>query len=111
VNLNLDEVLVVASNKMGHGDDKLGEILIKSFIHVLAESEKLPGTILFYNSGVLLAAENSACLDDLKSIEKKGAELLLCGTCADYYNITDKISTGKISNMKTILGKMEEAKK
>lgn len=111
MNLNLGEVLVIASNKMGDGDDKLGEILIKSFIHVLAESETVAGTIIFYNSGVLLAADNSACLDDLKLIEKNGAEILLCGTCADYYNITDKISAGKISNMKAIVEKMEKAEK
>ena len=109
--LNLGEVLVIASNKMGHGDDKLGEILIKSFIHVLTENEKIPGTIIFYNSGVLLAADSSACLDDLKLLEKEGAEILLCGTCADYYNIADKISAGKISNMRIIAEKMEKAEK
>ena len=111
MNLNSEEVLVIASNKMGHGDDKLGEILIKSFIHVLTESEKVPGTIVFYNSGVLLASDNSACLDDLKLMEENGVEILLCGTCADYYNIADKISAGKISNMRIIAKKMEEAVK
>ena len=70
--LDSGEVLAIASNKMGHGDDKLGEILIKSFIHVLTESEKVPGTIVFYNSGVLLAENDSACLDDLKLLEKNG---------------------------------------
>ena len=109
--LNSDEVLVIASNKMGHGDDKLGEILIKSFIHVLTENETIPKTIVFYNSGVLLTSADSACLDDLKLMEKNGAEILLCGTCVDYYNIGDKISAGKISKMRTIIEKMEEAKK
>ena len=111
MNLNSGEVLVIASNKMGHGDDKLGEILIKSFIHVLTENETIPRTIIFYNSGVLLAADNSACLDDLNVIEKSGAEILLCGTCVDYYNISDKISAGKISNMRVIAEKMEKAEK
>lgn len=109
--INSDEILVIASNKMGHGDDKLGEILIKSFTHVLTESEVIPGTVIFYNSGVLLAADNSPCLEDLKLIEKGGVEILLCGTCADYYNISDKISAGKISNMRVIVKKMEEAEK
>ena len=111
MNLNSEEVLVIASNKMGHGDDKLGEILIKSFIHVLTESEKIPGTIVFYNSGVLLAADSSVCLDDLKLMEENGVKILLCGTCADYYNIADKISVGKISNMREIVEKLENAGK
>ena len=109
--LDSGEVLAIASNKMGHGDDKLGEILIKSFIHVLTESEKVPGTIVFYNSGVLLAENDSACLDDLKLLEKNGVEILLCGTCTDYYNISDKISAGKISNMRVIVEKLENAGK
>ncbi|WP_435307755.1 sulfurtransferase-like selenium metabolism protein YedF [Sebaldella termitidis] len=109
--LDSGEVLAIASNKMGHGDDKLGKILIKSFIHVLTESEKVAGTIVFYNSGVLLAENDSACLDDLKLLEKNGVEILLCGTCADYYNISDKISAGKISNMRVIVEKLENAGK
>lgn len=109
--LDKEEVLLITSDKLGHGDDKLGRILIKSFIHVLAESEKLSGTIILYNSGVLLAEKESACAEDLKLIEERGAEILICGTCADYYKITDTVSAGKISNMKTIVEKLEEAGK
>lgn len=109
--LDQKEVLLITSDKLGHGDDKLGAILIKSFIHVLAESEKLSGTIIFYNSGVLLTAKDSACAEDLKLIEERGAEIFICGTCADYYNISEKISVGKISNMKIIVEKLENTEK
>ena len=111
MDLNSKEVLLFTSDKLGEGDHELGEILMKSFIHVLSESSKIPSTIIFYNSGVKLTTEDSVCSKDLEIIGKNGAELLICGTCADYYNIKEEISVGKISNMVTIVQELQDAKK
>lgn len=40
-------VVVVSSNVMGHGDDKLGSILIKGFIYSLTCLETLPKAVIF----------------------------------------------------------------
>lgn len=99
-------VFVFSSDRMGKGDDELGAILMKAFIHTLAGLEPEPSKLLFYNSGVKLAAEGSGVVDDLQLIQEKGIEILICGTCVNYFNIGDKIKTGIISNMFDILNAM-----
>ena len=109
--LKENEVLLFTSDKLGEGEKELGEILMKSFIHVLSENTEIPDTVIFYNSGVKLTANDSPSYENLKILENNGAELLICGTCADYYDIKEKISVGKISNMRVIVQKLQEAKK
>jgi selenium metabolism protein YedF len=91
---------------MGKGNDELGTVLMKSFIHTLTESEKLPATMIFYNTGVKLAVKGSDVIDDLKKLEEKGIEILVCGTCANFFKIKDDIAAGVISNMYDIAGRM-----
>ncbi len=105
------EVVVVASDKLGDGDEKLGRILIKGFIYALTEQKNLPQTVLFFNAGVKLAVEGSDSLADLKLLAAQGVEILLCGTCLNYYNLTEKIGVGSITNMYVIVEKISEASK
>lgn len=102
-------VFVIASNVMGKGDDVLGEVLMKAFIHTIFDLEYLPDTMIFYNTGVKLAARGSDVLDDLKKLEEQGVEILVCGTCANFFNIKEEISAGIISNMYDIAGAMSRA--
>src|SRR5208337_4516718 len=81
-------IIVLSSNLMGTGDDELGAILIKAFIHTLASVDPAPQKVLCYNSGVKLAIESSGVIDDFKKIEERGGEILLCGTCVNYFEIT-----------------------
>ncbi len=104
-----ETVVVFSSDKMGKGDDDLGAILMKAFIHTLTSVEPIPSKLLFYNSGVILTADGSGVVDDLQVLNEKGVEILICGTCVNYYNIGDKIKTGTISNMLDILDSMNKA--
>jgi selenium metabolism protein YedF len=97
--LNGPIVLVVSSDVMGRGDAELGGILVRSFFHTLGEIEPLPRTILFLNSGVKLACEGSRVLDDLCALAEQGIEMLVCGTCLGFYELTDKLDAGQVSNM------------
>jgi selenium metabolism protein YedF len=101
-------VLVVSSDVMGRGVPELGNILIRSFFHTLGEVEPVPQTVLFLNTGVKLACEGSQVLDDLRALETKGIEMLVCGTCLGYFEITEKLAVGQVSNMydiaETMLG-------
>lgn len=108
---NGNTVIYISSDKMGQGSSELGELLMKSFFYALVESESIPQTILFLNSGVNLACENSPILEYLVNIEKRGVEVLSCGTCLDYYKIKEKLCVGRITNMYTILEKMTQADK
>jgi len=104
-------VVVVSSERMGSGNDELGKVLIKGFIFAIKQLDKLPKTILFYNGGATLTAEGSDSLDDLKHLEEQGVEILTCGTCLNYYGLSDKLQVGSVTNMYSIVEKMAGADK
>lgn len=106
-----DTVVVIASDRMGEGNDELGRVLIKGFIFAISQLEELPKTILFYNGGATLTAEGSDCIADLKEMETAGVEILTCGTCLNYYEMTDKLEVGQVTNMYTIVEKISGASK
>lgn len=106
-----DTIVVIASDKMGSGNDELGKVLIKGFIFAVTQLEELPKAMIFYNGGATLTAEGSDSLEDLKSLEAQGVEILTCGTCLNYYGLTDKLEVGSVTNMYTIVEKMAEAGK
>lgn len=95
-------VVMVSSEFMGRGDNELGHILMRAWFHTLGEVEPLPGTIVFLNSGVKLAAGGSPVLDDLQALGERGVEILACGTCLGHYELKDKVAVGEVSNMYTI---------
>ena len=92
-------VIVISSDKMGEGNDELCAVLIKGFIYAISQQDTLPSTILFYNGGAKLTCEGSASLEDLKTLEAAGVEILTCGTCLNFYGITDKLAVGDVTNM------------
>jgi selenium metabolism protein YedF len=95
-------VVAVPSEFMGRGEAELGHVLIRAFFHTLGEVRPLPDTIIFYNSGVKLAVLDSPVLQDLQALAESGVEILACGTCLGYYELTDKLAVGEVSNMYTI---------
>jgi selenium metabolism protein YedF len=96
-------VLVVSSEFMGRGEHaELGHVLVRGFFHTLGEVEPAPDTIIFFNSGVKLAAEGSPVIEDLQTLSAQGIEILSCGTCLGYYELTEKLAVGEVSNMYTI---------
>ena len=102
-------VVVISSKSMGHGGDELGTALMKGFIYALGQQEQLPATVLFYNGGASIPCEGSVSLEDLKSMEAQGVEILTCGTCLNFYGLTDKLAVGSVTNMYTIVEKMTGA--
>jgi selenium metabolism protein YedF len=104
-------VLIVAADSMGRGEAELGTILVRGFFHTLGEVEPLPQTIILFNAGVKLACEGSQVLDDLCALEDKGIEILVCGTCLNYFELTEKLAVGQVSNMYDIAETMLNAGK
>jgi selenium metabolism protein YedF len=103
--------LVISTDKLGSGDDKLGEMLMKSYIFALSEADTVPDDLLFINGGVSLTIDTSPVLDSLKKLVERGANILICGACLDFYNVKDKLSIGEITNMYTIVELMNNADK
>ncbi len=95
-------IVVLGSDRMGEGDPQLGSILMKGFLNALHEQQELPTHLVFYNSGVRLTTVDSGVSSSLKSLEESGVEIMICGTCVDFYDIRNQIAVGKISNIFTI---------
>jgi selenium metabolism protein YedF len=102
-------VVVISSDRMGRGNEELGYVLMRSFIHTLLTLEPLPETLIFYNSGVKLTVKDSEVLDDLKKIDEAGVSSLVCGTCLNYFGISKDIACGIVSNMYDITSTMASA--
>ena len=101
--------VAVASPYMGTGDDELGSALMKAFLFAVTQQDELPAVMLFYNGGAKLTTEGSASLDDLKSLEAQGVEILTCGTCLNFYGLSDKLQVGGVTNMYDIVEKLTAA--
>lgn len=106
-----DAIVVISSDRMGSGNDELGKVLIKGFLFAVTQLDVLPRKMLFYNGGATLTAEGSDSLEDLKSLEAQGVEILTCGTCLDYYQLKEKLAVGTVTNMYSIVEAMAEAGK
>ena len=104
-------VVAVDTNSMGRGNDELGAVLIKGFLFAVSRLETLPKTVLFYNGGAKLTTEGSASLEDLRLMEQQGVEILTCGTCLNYYGLTDQLAVGSVTDMYTIVERLSRAEK
>ncbi|MFZ3157005.1 MAG: sulfurtransferase-like selenium metabolism protein YedF [Smithella sp.] len=102
-------VIVVSEDKMGRGNAELGTVLIKAFMHTVAGQAKKPDVMIFYNTGVKLTVQGSDVLEDLKQLESEGVQVLVCGTCLNYFEIKDKLAVGVVSNMYDIVEIMNSA--
>ncbi len=98
-------VVVLSSDTMGTGDEKLGKTLMKGFVYALTQQDVLPETILMYNGGAFLSCRGSDSVQDLKDLEKKGVKILTCGTCLNYYELGEKLEVGTVTNLYEIAEK------
>jgi selenium metabolism protein YedF len=102
-------VFLIGTDVLGEGDRDLGEILMKGYIYALTEYEPYPKAIIFVNSGVRLTIEGAATLPHLRQLQEMGSEIMICGTCLDYYGIKPLLAVGEVTNMYSIVEYMSEA--
>ena len=105
------DVVVLSSNMMGNGKEELGKALMKAFIFALTKQDTYPETILLYNSGAYLSCEGSDSLEDLKFLEAQGVKIATCGTCLNFYGLTESLAVGSVTNMYDIVETMGNASK
>lgn len=103
---------MVVFTRFGMGDapaelqKKLGGIFLG-----LLNQDTPPGVIAFYGEGVKLACDGSPALDLLKSLADKGARLVICQTCLDYFDLREQVRVGIVGGMGDIVHAMNEAEK
>lgn len=101
----------VQSSEFGRGSTELGNILMKSFMFTLVESDTPPQCMLFVNSGVYLTCNGSPVLEHLLNLAERGVKILSCGTCLDYFKLKEQLAVGQVTNMYTIYEEMNKADK
>lgn len=106
-----DWCVFVNKSTIGVGNEELGQSLMKMFLYTLAEGSDFPKAILFMNEGVKVPTLNEQAIEHLKELEEIGVELLVCGACLNFYELEEKLSVGKVSNMYAIVEVMKESSK
>ncbi|MBE6041460.1 MAG: sulfurtransferase-like selenium metabolism protein YedF [Clostridiales bacterium] len=100
------------TNAIGTNDSELGGNLAKMAIFTLSESDKIPAYVLFMNEGVkLVTGTEPQIVENLNTLIEKGSQVLVCGTCLNFYGLKDELKVGTVSNMYDILGAMQEVSK
>jgi selenium metabolism protein YedF len=102
-------VAVLGSDTMGSGDDTLGAVLMKSFLHTLLDTSPRPDVLVLFNTAVRLAVAGSEVLDDLHALAGQGTRILVCGTCLGFFELKDRLAVGSVSNMYDIAQAMLQA--
>lgn len=92
-------VMVFSSSVMGRGDDTLGGVLMRSFLHTITEASPRPDIMIFLNTGVRLAVEGSEVLDDIRTLVESGVQVMSCGTCLNFLELREKLAVGSVTNM------------
>ena len=104
--------MFIGKDHLGEGDQELGYNLLRMALFTLSQGDTLPASVLFMNGGVRLpAGEDAQVLESLQALSGRGVDILVCGTCLNYYGLTDQLKIGTVSNMYDILSHMQEAGK
>ena len=104
-------LVMIASDRIGHGDDELGTKLMTSFLTTLKEMGNDLWRLIFVNNGIKLTVKDSNVLPVLKDLEEHGTMILVCGTCLNHFNLLNKKQVGETTNMLDIVTAMQLADK
>lgn len=104
-------MVLIATDRMGFGDEELGKKLLINFIKTLKEMGADLWRLVFVNNGVKLTVTGSEILAVLKEYEKEGINILVCGTCLNHFNLLDQKEVGETTNMLDIVTSMQLADK
>ena len=104
-------LIVVAGNRLGTGDDTLGEKLMINYLKTIKEMGTELWQLVFINSGVKLTTDGSAGLQELQDYERAGVIILACGTCLEHFGLIAAKKVGATTNMLDIVTAMQLADK
>lgn len=102
-------VVLLATDKLGHGDDELGAKLMENFLATLTEMDIWQ--IIMLNGGVRLATCEGKNLESLKKLEQQGVKINVCGTCLNHFKLVDAKKIGETTNMLDIVTTLDLADK
>ncbi len=104
-------VILVTHDGMGSATAPLQHRLLKTYLTMLLENEMTPAAICFYGEGIQMVLDSSPVLDELRTLEQKGVELVACTTCLTYYGFLDRRAVGIQGSMADIVEAQWRAEK
>jgi len=102
-------VVFIGSDQMGHGEQKLGQVLMKNYIFTLTDADIVPDAIFMVNSGVKLTIHGSEVLEPLEELAGRGVDIASCGLCLEYFDARESLAVGRISNMLELVNALSGA--
>ncbi|HET97645.1 MAG TPA: sulfurtransferase-like selenium metabolism protein YedF [Desulfurivibrio alkaliphilus] len=102
-------MVLVASDRLGHGDDDLGAELLLSFLKTLKEMGPDLWRLVLVNAGVTLTVKGAAALPALQELAAEGVHIMVCGTCLSHFQLLEKKEVGETTNMLDIVTAMQLA--
>lgn len=110
VNSGAKKILVmVGTNRLGHGDDGLGKALLLNFLKTLKEMGSDLWRLIFVNSGVSLTVEGAETVPVLQELGEEGVHIMVCGACLEHFKLLEKKEVGETTNMLDIVTSMQLA--
>jgi selenium metabolism protein YedF len=104
-------MVLAGSDRLGTGDDFLGQRLMENFLGTLREMGRDLWTLVLLNAGVKLACTGSEVLTTLVELEAAGVQVLVCGTCLNHFKLMGEKQVGETTNMLDIVTHMQLADK
>ena len=104
-------MVLLATDRLGRGDDELGRKLVFNFLGTLREMGPELWRLILINGGVKLSIEGSDVLPSLQMLQEDGVHILVCGTCLNHFGLLDKKKVGETTNMLDIVTAMQVADK
>jgi hypothetical protein len=95
---------------LGDAPAELQQKLAGIFLGLLTQ-DAAPGILAFYGEAVKLTCTGSPVLDQLHTLANKGATLIICQTCLDYFGLRGAVQVGIIGGMGDIVTAMARADK
>jgi intracellular sulfur oxidation DsrE/DsrF family protein len=102
-------VILVTNDGLGRADPALRHKMMSIFLKLLDSSGVLPSQICFYTEGVKLVVQGSPILAELRAVEAKKVELIVCRTCLEYFGLEDRVAVGIVGGMTDIVEAMWKA--
>lgn len=102
-------IVLITTDKLGEGNDKLGKNLMVSYFDALSEGETIPTKVIFLNGGVRLVCQNSDILDGMNLLKDKGVKIYVSEASLRSYGLEEKLAIGTVIDMGLIVEIMNNA--
>jgi selenium metabolism protein YedF len=104
-------LVLLATDRLGKGDDELGRKIIINFVRTMKEMGDDLWRLVLLNAGVKLAVEGSEALPQLQELAGEGLGILVCGPCLKTFQLLEKKQVGELTSMLDIVTSMQLADK